>query len=218
MPVPPGFEFGLIAFTQRWVVGELDKDGQFQQVGEPYAEEPKDARWVKNPDTGKKRHVTASGLLVREEIGVVMQPEATGQICHYVTKKTAVKVGRAFSKRAQRLQVDGLDGVRGVVLGRFRATSFLQTDPDTGRNWNLPVFSCIGVLGQERGPSMERVLEMARLREAYLKGASLSEPQALEPPAPPAASKGPSSLDADQPPPPDDDDGCPESPEDIEFN
>ena len=126
MPVPPGFEFGLIAFTQRWVVGELDKDGQFQQVGEPYAEEPKDARWVKNPDTGKKRHVTASGLLVREEIGVVMQPEATGQICHYVTKKTAVKVGRAFSKRAQRLQVDGLDGVRGVVLGRFRATSFLQ--------------------------------------------------------------------------------------------
>jgi hypothetical protein len=178
MPVPPGFDLGVVAFTQRWVTGEIDGDGKFQMVGEPYAEKPPTARWRPDPDRpGKKIHKIDNGLLVREELGVVMLPEATGQICHYVGRKTATKVVRAFSNRAQRLTVDGLgDGIRGCVLARFRVTSFLKTEDK--RSWHVPVFAVLGKVGEERGPSMERVLELARMRDAYLKGAALSEPTA----------------------------------------
>ena len=63
MPVPPGFDFGVIAFTQRWVEGELDSDGKFQTVGEPYAEKPPTARWRPDPDRPGRRStrpITAS--------------------------------------------------------------------------------------------------------------------------------------------------------------
>lgn len=178
-PVPPGLIFGVIGFTQEWALYEPSTDGGQDERVDVQPKLPATARWRFDPAVGKKVHKTDSGLLVREEIGIIMLPEATGQICRYVTQKTAVKIGRAFYNRAQRLRVDD---VCGCVLGRFRATSFLKSED--GRNWHLPVLSVVGKLGEENGPGVERVREIAQLRDAYLKGASLSEPAALEPPAP----------------------------------
>ena len=146
-----------------------------------------------------------------------MAPEATGQVCHYVGRKTAVKIVRAFSNRAQRLTVDGLgEGIRGCVLARFRVTSFLKTEDK--RSWHVPVFTILGKLGQERGPSLERVLETARLRNAYLKGASLSEPAALEPPEPHASSASSAiALDGNVEPPAHERDDGPDDNDGVEY-
>ena len=70
---------------------------------------------------GLSRATTAT--CVQEHIGALMKIEETDQIGVYVFSKTALRIGRELANAAQRLQVDGLDGVKGGVLGRFRMTS-----------------------------------------------------------------------------------------------
>jgi hypothetical protein len=195
IPVPPGFHSGAFAFVQEWIEGELDAEGEFQQIGEPHAVKPIDAIWRKDPITGKKVFKRDNGHLMREHINCLMKVEETGQIGRYVFAKTALRIGREFANASQRLKAEGLDNVRGCVLGRYRWTSRLEKQ-DT-RRWFLPVQTLAGKLGQPGGPTFETVLELAELRKTFLAGL----PPMLEiegPPEPPV----PPSIDGPPEPPP----------------
>ena len=118
-----------------------------------------------------------------------MKVEETGQIGRYVFAKTALRIGREFANASQRLKVEGLDNVRGCVLGRYRWTSRLEKQ-DT-RRWFLPVQTLAGKLGQPGGPSLETVLELAELRKTFMAGL----PPALEIEGPPEPPAPPSHVD-----------------------
>ena len=97
-----------------------------------------------------------------------MKIEETAQIGVYVFSKTALRIGRHLASATQRLQVNGLNGVKGCVLGRFRMTSRLEKQGD--RRWYLPVWSLVGKLGQDNGPSLAAVLGLAEMRKAFKAG------------------------------------------------
>ena len=192
LPSPPGFHACIFAFGREWIEGELDAEGEFQQVGEPHAVKPTDAIWRKDPVTGKKVFKRDNGRLIREHINCLMKVEETGQIGRYVFSKTALRVGRELANASQRLKVDGLDNVRGCVLGRYRWTSRLEKQ-DT-RRWFLPVQTLAGKLGQPGGPSLGTVLELAELRKTFKAGM----PPSLEiegPPEPPPYDRNPDDED-----------------------
>ena len=105
-------------------------------------------------------------------------------------------IGRDLTNRAQVLNVEGLKGVKGCVLGRYRMTSRLK-EADT-RRWFLPSIEYLGKLGQPNGPSLAAVLELAEMRKTSLAGL----PPTLEiegPPEPPAPPKSLSSADVGLP-------------------
>ena len=119
-----------------------------------------------------------------------MKVEETGQLGFYRFSKTALPIGRDLTNRAQVLSVEGLDGAKGPVLGRYRMTSRLEKR-DT-RRWFLPSIAYLGKLGQPDGPSLASVMELAKMRKTFLAGlppmleasqTALDGPP--EPPAPP---------------------------------
>ncbi len=131
-----------------------------------------------------------------------MKVEETGQLGFYRFSKTALPIGRDLTNRAQVLSVEGLDGVKGPVLGRYKMTSFLKKEDN--RRWYLPAIEYLGKLGQPNGPSLASVMELAQLRKTFLaglppmleaSGAALEIEGPPEPPAPPAPP-------LDGPPPP----------------
>ena len=101
---------------------------------------------------------------MREHINCLMKVEETGQIGRYVFAKTALRIGREFANSSQRLSVDGLDGIKGCLLGRYGWMSRLEKQDS--RRWFLPVMTLCGKLGQPNGPSLKSVLELAELRKA----------------------------------------------------
>jgi hypothetical protein len=201
IPGSPGFHYGIFGFDHVFVEYETQADGSLQRVGEPYAEKPKDAQWLEDA-SGRRVCQRDNGNPVQEHIGCLMKIEPTNQVGIYVFSKTALRIGRELANAAQRLRVDGLDGVKGAVLGRFRMSSRLEKKGD--RRWFLPVWTLVGKLGQPGGPSLETVLELAEMRKAFKAG--MPPALEIEPPAPPA----PSSIDEappldeplDGPPPP----------------
>ena len=151
------------------------------------------------PSPARRSSSASNGHLMREHINCLMKVEETGQIGRYVFAKTALRIGREFANASQRLKVEGLDNVRGCVLGRYRWTSRLEKQ-DT-RRWFLPVQTLAGKLGQPGGPSFETVLELAELRKTFMAGL----PPALEiegPPEPPALPSIDEPLDGPPEPPP----------------
>ena len=97
-----------------------------------------------------------------------MKVEETGQLGFYRFSKTALPIGRDLTNRAQVLSVEGLDGVKGPVLGRYKMTSFLKKEDN--RRWYLPAIEYLGKLGQPNGPSLASVMELAQLRKTFLAG------------------------------------------------
>ncbi len=197
LPGSPGFHYGIFGFDHTFVEYEVQADGSLQRVGEPQAEKPKDAQWHENA-SGRRVCTRDNGNIVQEHIGALMKIEETAQIGVYVFSKTALRIGRHLANATQRLQVNGLNGVKGCVLGRFRMTSRLEKQGD--RRWYLPVWSLVGKLGQDNGPSLAAVLELAEMRKAFKAGM----PPSLEiegPPSPPSPEiEGP--LDGPPSPPP----------------
>ena len=134
-----------------------------------------------------------------------MKVEQTGQLGFYRFSKTALPIGRDLTNRAQALNVEGLKGVKGCVLGRYRMTSRLK-ETDT-RRWFLPVIEYLGKLGQPNGPSLAAVLELAEMRKTFLAGlppmleASGAALEIEGPPDPPASSLD-EPLDGPPEPPP----------------
>ena len=120
-----------------------------------------------------------------------MKVEETGQLGFYRFSKTALPIGRDLTNRAQVLSVEGLNGVKGPVLGRYRMTTRLETK-DT-RHWFLPSIEYLGKLGQPNGPSLASVMELAKMRETFLAGlppmleTSRAELEIDGPPVPPAS-------------------------------
>ena len=142
----------------------------------------------------------SKGRVVQESRNAFMKVEETGQLGFYRFSKTALPIGRDLTNRAQVLSVEGLDGVKGSVLGRYRMTSRLEKKDN--RRWHLPVIEYLGKLGQPDGPSLASVMELAKMRKTFLAGL----PPALEiegppePPSPPLEIDGP--LDGPPEPPP----------------
>ena len=200
LPVPPGFHGGPFALARDYIELEvrLNTTGELEQIGEPYAEMPKDAAWARDPVTGKKVCKNAKGNVIRERLHAFMKIEETGQLGCLTFAKTALRVGRGFRDSSQRLSVEGLDGIKGVVLGRYHWTSHLVKEGD--RRWYAPVWQLVGKLGQPGGPSLASVLELAELRKAFMSG--LRPALELEgPPDPPAPSLD-EPLDGPPEPPP----------------
>lgn len=80
-----------------------------------------------------------------------MRVEETGHLGFYRFNKTAFNIGKDITNRAQVLSVEGLNGVKGPVLGRYKMTSFLKKEDN--RRWYLPAIEYLGKLGQRRPPA-----------------------------------------------------------------
>jgi hypothetical protein len=198
MPSPPGFTFQAFAFTQEFAVFEIMPDKSLRFI-ESHPEMPKDASWKDGPE-GKRICRDSQGRVVQEARNVFMKIEETGQLGFYRFSKTALPIGRDFTNRAQVLNVEGLDRVKGPVLGRYKMTTRKEKQGD--RRWFLPVVEYLGKLGQPNGPTLASVMELAQLRKTFLAGL----PPMLEiegPPAPPTSS----SIDGPPEPPPLEHDG-----------
>ena len=159
-----------------------------------HPEMPEDAAWKDSPNGRICRD--SKGRVVQEARNAFMKVEETGQFGFYRFYKTALPIGRDLTNRAQVLNVEGLKGVKGCVLGRYRMTSRLK-EADT-RRWFLPSIEYLGKLGQPNGPSLAAVLELAEMRKTFLAGL----PPTLEiegPPEPPAPPKSLSSADVGLP-------------------
>ena len=191
MPNPPGFVFSIFAFTKDFAIFEILPDGSKRFI-ESHPEMPKDAGWKDGP-SGKRICRDSQGRVVQEARNAFMKVESTDQLGFYRFNKTALPIGRDLTNRAQVLTVEGLKGVKGCVLGRYRMTSRLKEEDD--RRWFLPVIEYLGKLGQKGGPSIDQVMELAQLRDTFLAGGK----PALEiegPPEPPPSS---SSVDGPLP-------------------
>ena len=196
MPSSPGFTFAVFAFSKEFAVFELSDKGE--RFIESHPEMPADAKWQDGPD-GKRICRDSQGRVVREARNAFMKVEETGQLGFYRFNKTAFNIGRDLTNRAQVLSVEGLDGVKGPVLGRYRMTSRLEKQDE--RRWHLPVIEYLGKLGQPGGPSLASVMELAEMRKTFLAGGK----PALEiegPPAPPLEIDGPLDGPLDGPPEP----------------
>jgi hypothetical protein len=200
MPSPPGFTFAVFAFSKEFAVFELSDKGE--RFIESHPEMPADAKWQDSPNGRICRD--SQGRAVREARNAFMKVEETGQLGFYRFSKTALPIGRDLTNRAQVLSVEGLDGVKGPVLGRYRMTSRLEKKDE--RRWHLPVIEYLGKLGQPGGPSLASVTELAEMRKTFRAGGKpeLEIEGPPEPPAPPLEIDGPP-----EPPPydrnPDDD-------------
>ena len=146
---------------------------------------PEDAKWQDGPD-GKRICRDSKGRVVQESRNAFMKVEETGQLGFYRFSKTALPIGRDLTNRAQVLSVEGLDGVKGCVLGRYRMTSRLEKRDI--RRWFLPSIEYLGKLGQPDGPSLASVMELAKMRKTFLAGLPpmLEIEGPPEPPAPPS--------------------------------
>jgi hypothetical protein len=212
MPSPPGFTFGIFAFTKEFAVFEIMSDKSFRYI-DSHPEMPEDAGWKGGPDS-KRICRDSKGCVVQEARNAFMKIEETGQLGFYRFSKTALPIGRDLTNRAQVLNVEGLDRVKGCVLGRYRMTTRKEKQGD--RRWFLPVVEYLGKLGQPNGPSLAGVMELAQLRKTFLAGL----PPMLE------ASRAALEIEGPPEPPPEPEiDGPPESPpyernpdDDIDFS
>ena len=185
MPNPPGFVFSIFAFTKDFAIFEILPDNKGLRFIESHPEMPEGAGWKPGPE-GKRICRDSQGRVVQEFRNVFMRVEETGQLGFYRFNKTAFNIGKDITNRAQVLSVEGLNGVKGPVLGRYKMTSFLKKEDN--RRWYLPAIEYLGKLGQPNGPSLASVMELAQLRKTFLAGLPMlkaSQPvEALDPPAP----------------------------------
>jgi hypothetical protein len=199
----PRYHFGIFGWGREFAEFEPRVDGNDQFV-ESHAEMPKDAFW--RGENGKKvcrRGEGDDGNIVREVITCFQRCEETGQMCRFNFSKTALRIGRELANSSQRLTLEGEQGVKGAVLGRYSMASRLERK-DT-RRWYAPVPTLLGKLGQKDGPSLETVLALAELRQAFKQGLPTAlDPPAPPPPPPPTAPSLGSPLDLDDGPPLDD--------------
>jgi hypothetical protein len=96
----------------------------------------------------------------------------TGQIGRFDFSKTAKPIGDELATRSQRLSIKDGD-LRGSVLGVFSLTTRLKVDG--ARRWFLPAPTLLGKLGERHGPSIDEVIVLAQLRQAFKEGAPLPE-------------------------------------------
>jgi hypothetical protein len=186
IPSPPGFTFAIFAFSKEFAVFEILPDNKGLRFVESHPEMPEGAGWKDSPNGRICRD--SKGRVAQEARNAFMKVEETGQLGFYRFNKTALPIGRDLTNRAQVLSVEGLKGVKGCVLGRYRMTTFLEKK-DTCR-WFLPSIEYLGKLGKPNGPSLAAVLELAELRNTFLAGLPpmLEIEGPPEPPAPPASS------------------------------
>jgi hypothetical protein len=197
MPSPPGFTFAVFAFTKEFAIFEIMPDKSLRFI-ESHPEMPEDAGWKDGPE-GKRICRDSKGRVVQESRNAFVKVEETSQLGFYRFSKTALPIGRDLTNRAQVLEVKGLDGVKGCVLGRYRMTSRLK-ETDT-RRWFLLSIEYLGKLGQPDGPSLASVMELAKLRKTFLSG--LQPVLEIEgPPVPPASSSIDGPFDGPPEPPP----------------
>jgi hypothetical protein len=187
MPSPPGFIFAIFAFTKEFAIFEIMPDGSKRYI-ESHPEMPADAKW--QGPLGQRICRDSKGRVVQEARNAFMKVEETDMLGFYRFSKTALPIGRDLTNRAQVLEVEGLDGVKGCVLGRYRMTSRLEKK-DT-RRWFAPSIEYLGKLGQPNGPSLASVMELARMRKTFLAGL----PPMLE------ASRAALEIEPPEPPPP----------------
>ena len=193
LPNPPGYGFTPIRWFREFNEYEPQPDGSEQFIN-AHAEPPETARWRLNPATGKKVHATDNGHLIQEVMGCVHWIEETKTVAVYRFSKTALHVGRELFNRSAILTIDGLDNIRGCVLGRYRMTSYLEKKGD--RRWFKPAAPYLGKLGQPNGPTLETVLACAEMRLALKQGQGLPLAIALEaPPEPPEPPEPPPRID-----------------------
>jgi hypothetical protein len=197
MPSPPGFTFAVFAFTKEFAIFEIMPDKSLRYI-ESHPEMPEDAKWQDGPE-GKRICRDSKGRVVQESRNAFMKVEETSQLGFYRFSKTALPIGRDLTNRAQVLSVEGLDGVKGPVLGRYRMTSRLEKKDI--RRWFLPSIEYLGKLGQPNGPALASVMELAKMRKTFLAGL----PPMLEiegPPEPPAPPSIDGPFDGPPEPPP----------------
>jgi hypothetical protein len=174
-PSPPGIKFGVFGWATVWHVYEKRPDGSNQRIGS-YPEKPADAAW-REDSSGKRACLDDDGNSVVETLGCFMRL-ATGQIGRFDFSETAKPIGDELATRSQRLSTKDGD-LKGSVLGLFQMTTRLKVDG--ARRWFLPVPILLGKLGEKNGPSVDDVIVLAQLRQAFKEGAPL--PETPEPPA-----------------------------------
>ena len=83
---------------------------------------------------------------------------------------TSLSIGKAFSERADRVQVE-VDGkpLKGYVVGKWNLSSFYKKN-DNGFGWWKLALTLIGKVGEEHGPSITEMLQAARLRASFKQG------------------------------------------------
>jgi hypothetical protein len=210
-PSPPGIKFGVFGWGTVWHVYERRADGSNQRIA-THTEKPADAIWREDA-FGKRACLNDDGHSVVETLSCFMRL-SNGAVGRYDFSKTAKPIGDELATRSQRLAIKDSD-LRGSVLGLFQMTTRLKTEG--ARRWFLPVPILLGKMGERNGPSIDDVIVLAQLRQAFKEGAPLPElpeppalagpkpiitsgPQALANPAPPPAEySGPSEIDDDIP-------------------
>ena len=222
-PSPPGIKFGVFGWATVWHVYEKRPDGSNQRIGS-YPEKPADAAW-REDSSGKRACLDDDGNSVVETLGCFMRL-ATGQIGRFDFSKTAKPIGDELATRSQRLSIKDGD-LKGSVLGVFQMTTRLKVDG--ARRWFLPVPILLGKLGEKNGPSVDDVIVLAQLRQAFKEGAPLPElpetPALAAPPRKagpkPVITSGRQALANPEPPPappPSEYAGPSEIDDDIPFN
>ena len=186
MPSSPGFTFSVFAFTKEFAIFEILPNNNGLKYIESHPEMPKDAGW--QGPLGQRICRDSKDRVVQEARNAFMKVEETSQLGFYRFSKTALPIGRDLTDRAQVLSVEGLNGVKGCMLGRYRMTSRLEKK-DT-RRWHLPVIEYLGKYGQPNGPSLASVMELAELRKTFLAG------------LPPVLKASQAALEIDGPPEP----------------
>jgi hypothetical protein len=194
----PQYHYGIFGWGREYAEFEPLPDGSDEYITS-HPEMPKDAFWRFDPTLGKKvcrRGEGSKGNFIREVRVCYERVEETGQCCRYNYSKTALHIGRDHTNSSQRLTLEGEEGIKGTVLGRWLKTSRLKSEGT--RRWFLPVPTFVGKLGQPNGPSLDTVLMFAELRTAFRQ--SLSVSLASGPPDPPALDGPPEAPPIDSPP------------------
>jgi hypothetical protein len=175
-PSPPGIRFGIFGWSTTWHIYEKRPDGSNKRI-DSLPQKPSDAVWREDAE-GRRACVDGQGHAVVETLSCFMRLVG-GQVGRFDFSKTALRPGNELATRSQRLSIKDGD-LKGSILGLFQMTSRLETQGPQ-RRWYLPVPIQLGKLGEKHGPSLDDVLALAKLRQAFLEGAPL--PESPEPPA-----------------------------------
>jgi hypothetical protein len=160
-PRIPGVKAQLIASVTQFVEWGPERGAKTPPIA-VYDFAPLDSQWV---DIGGRRAcLRPNGDRVDRTIFTHMLVDNFQAT--FAFKSTALEVGERLARDSDKVRVE-VDGETVRVVGAFYQLSSELERNDRGQTWWKPTFERLGVLGQEKGPTLDQVRTAWTLRAEF---------------------------------------------------